>query len=73
MTDAPDHVKEFDPNAPEPAAEAEAPKPIRTPPMVLNEFFQALVDHLGQHPRLQALLDEFLAMTLPPSPPPPTA
>jgi hypothetical protein len=63
MTDLPDHVREYDPNAKpiEPAA-APAP-PARTPSIVLGELFRAIVAHLGNHPKLDALLTEFEELT----------
>jgi hypothetical protein len=73
MTDQLDHVKEFDPNAPKEAAPIALKPPERTPSKVMGEFFRALVKRLGNHPELEALLEEYEAMTaapeIPPSPP----
>jgi hypothetical protein len=63
MTDNPDHVKVYDPNAPSPQEPAPPVAPVRTPSIVLGEFMRALVSHLGNHPKLDALLTEFEEMT----------
>jgi len=63
MAGTPEHVKVYDPNAPAPAAAKEPEKPIRTPSIVIGEFFRAIVNHLGAPPKLEALITEFEEMT----------
>jgi len=71
MPDLPEHLRVFDPNA-KPAEEPAPPAPPpRTPSGVLGEFFRALVKRLGNHPEIEALLEEYEELTAPPKIEPP--
>jgi hypothetical protein len=73
MAATPEHIREFDPNAKPVEPTAPPAPPVRTPSIVLGEFFRAIVEHLGDHPKLMKLLLEFEELTKAPEIPEPPA
>lgn len=59
-------VRQFDPSGKAP----EGPRPLELPPRTVNlvhrELMRGIVQHLGNHPALESLLQEFEQLTSPP-------
>jgi len=63
MTDYPEHLRVFDPNAEGRREELPPPPPPRIPSQVLGEIYREIAHRLGNPPRLSALLAEYEEMT----------
>jgi hypothetical protein len=72
MTDYPEHLKVYDPNAKPGEVAPEVIAPPRTPSTVQMELMRAIVKVLGNHPELESLLNEFEDLTQAPELPPPS-